>query len=38
VGASGDTSDNDEATVLAGIAAVSGLIADPGEATAASPC
>jgi uncharacterized protein GlcG (DUF336 family)/quercetin dioxygenase-like cupin family protein len=32
VGASGDTSDNDEAMVLAGIAAVSGLIADPGQA------
>ena len=34
VGASGDTADNDEATVLAGIAAVSGLIADPGQAPA----
>ena len=32
VGASGDTADNDEATVLAGIAAVSRLIADPGQA------
>jgi uncharacterized protein GlcG (DUF336 family)/quercetin dioxygenase-like cupin family protein len=32
MGASGDTSDNDEAMVLAGIAAVSGLIADPGQA------
>jgi uncharacterized protein GlcG (DUF336 family) len=32
VGASGDTADNDEATALAGIAAVSGLIADPGQA------
>jgi uncharacterized protein GlcG (DUF336 family) len=32
VGASGDTSDNDEAMVLAGIAAVSGLVADPGQA------
>jgi uncharacterized protein GlcG (DUF336 family) len=34
VGASGDTADNDEATVLAGIAAVSGLIPDPGQAPA----
>jgi uncharacterized protein GlcG (DUF336 family) len=34
VGASGDTADNDEATVLAEIAAVSGLIADPGQAPA----
>ena len=34
VGASGDTADNDEAMVLAGIAAVSGLIADPGQAPA----
>jgi uncharacterized protein GlcG (DUF336 family) len=34
VGASGDTADNDEATALAGIAAVNGLIADPGQAPA----
>lgn len=34
VGASGDTADQDEATVLAGIAAVGGLIADPGQAPA----
>jgi uncharacterized protein GlcG (DUF336 family) len=34
VGASGDTADNDEAVVLAGIAAVTGLIADPGQALA----
>ena len=34
VGASGDTADNDEALVLAGIAAVSGLTADPGQAPA----
>jgi uncharacterized protein GlcG (DUF336 family) len=34
VGASGDTADNDEAMVPAGIAAVSGLIADPGQAPA----
>jgi uncharacterized protein GlcG (DUF336 family) len=34
VGASGDIADNDEAVVLAGIAAVSGLIADPGQAPA----
>ncbi len=32
VGASGDVADNDEAVVLAGIAAVGGLIADPGQA------
>jgi uncharacterized protein GlcG (DUF336 family) len=32
VGASGDAADNDEAMVLAGISAVSGLIADPGQA------
>jgi len=34
VGASGDIADNDEAMVLAGIAAVSGLIADPGQTPA----
>lgn len=34
VGASGDVADNDEAMVLAGIASVSGLLADPGQALA----
>jgi uncharacterized protein GlcG (DUF336 family) len=34
VGASGDTADMDEAMVLAGIEAVSGLLADPGQAPA----
>jgi uncharacterized protein GlcG (DUF336 family) len=33
VGASGDVADNDEATVLAGIASVSGLTGDPGQVT-----
>jgi uncharacterized protein GlcG (DUF336 family) len=36
VGASGDVADNEEAMVLAGITAVSGLIADPGQAPAGS--
>ena len=34
VGASGNTADNDEAMVRAGIAAVRGLLADPGQAPA----